>query len=141
MKNRRRNSILTALILLGASCRREPGSGGISDSTFVAVMAELRRVHNTAGLDSAQRAARRTQILQTRNLTPAQLEVAAKLLAQNPTRAQTVWQAVEKRAADTTAAPGADIPRTVAPPGATPPGATPPAGTPAVATPKPGAPK
>ena len=95
--------ILVALAAPATACRREPLSSGISDSTFVAVMAELKRVHYVSGLDSAQRAARRTEILQRHRLTAAQLETAARVLAQNPTRAQTVWQAVDRRAADTTA--------------------------------------
>jgi hypothetical protein len=95
--------ILAALAALATGCRREALSSGISDSTFVAVMAELKGVHDVPGLDSAQQAARRAEILQRHRLTPAQLETAARVLAQNPTRAQTVWQAVERRAADTTA--------------------------------------
>ena len=137
MGNRRRIAILSALVVMTANCRRDAGAGGMSDSTFVAVMADLRRVHNTAGLDSGQRAARRTQILQTRNLTPAQLEIAAKDIAQNPTRAQTVWQAIERRAADTTTAK----PAAVTPTAVTPPAGTPPADTTAAATRTPGTPK
>ena len=97
---------VTALVALGPTtgCRRAELATGISDSTYVAVMAELKRVHDSPGMDSAQRAARRDSILQSRGLTPAQLELAARHLAQNPARAQTVWQAVERRAADTTQA-------------------------------------
>jgi hypothetical protein len=100
------NRVLILLVALGpaAGCRRAELATGISDSTFVAVMADLKRVHDTPGMDSAQRAARRDSILQGRGLTPAQLETAARELAQNPGRAQTVWQAVERRAADTTQA-------------------------------------
>ena len=98
--------VLMVLVALAstAGCRREQLATGISDSTFVAVMADLKRVHDTPGMDSAQRAARRDSILQGRGLTPAQLEAAARALAQNPARAQTVWQAVERRAADSTQA-------------------------------------
>lgn len=93
---------LATLGALNAGCRREALSSGISDSTFVAVMADLKRVQDGPGMDSATRAARRTEILRSRGLTPEQLEAAARVLARNPTRAQTVWQAVDRRAADTT---------------------------------------
>jgi hypothetical protein len=99
-----RHSLLMVLVFLGlgASCRRSELATGVSDSAFVAVMADLKRVQNAAGLDSAQRGARRDSILQSRGLTPAQLEAAARTLAQNPGRAQTVWQAIERRAAEPT---------------------------------------
>ena len=98
--------LVIVLVTLGtaAGCRGSQLATGISDSTYVAVMADLKRVQNTPGMDSAWRAARRDSILQSRGLTPAQLEAAARQLAQNPGRAQTVWQAVERRAADTTQA-------------------------------------
>ena len=96
--------VLILLVIIGpaAGCRREDLATGISDSTFVAVMADLKRVRDTPGMDSAQRAQRRDSVLQSRGLTPAQLEAAAHQLARNPGRAQPVWQAVERRAADTT---------------------------------------
>lgn len=90
--------VLTSIV----GCQRAQLATGVSDSTFVAVMAELKRVRDAPGVDSGHRAARRDSILQRRGLTPAQLEVAARRLAENPTRAQTVWQAVERRANDTT---------------------------------------
>ena len=97
-------SILFVLVVVAsvAGCERSQLATGVSDSTFVAVMAELKRVHDAPGVDSTRRAAQRDSILQRRGLTPAQLEAAAKRLAQNPARAQTVWQAVQRRANDTT---------------------------------------
>src|SRR5262245_4926404 len=99
-------SILFVLVILASvsGCQRSQLSTGVSDSTFVAVMAELKRVRDAPGVDSGRRAARRDSILQRRGLTPAQLEAAARRLAQNPARAQTVWQAVERKANDTTKA-------------------------------------
>ena len=97
------------IVLLGvafsafaSACRDSTLATGVSDSTFVAVMAELKRTKDAPGLDSAGRDARRKAILQGRGLTPAQLESAAVQLAKNPTRAQAVWQAIERRALDTT---------------------------------------
>jgi hypothetical protein len=90
-----------ALTALASGCRDSTLATGVSDSTFVAVMAELKRAKDAPGLDSAGRDARRKAILQGRGLTPAQLESAAVQLAKNPTRAQAVWQAIERRALDT----------------------------------------
>lgn len=90
-----------ALCALASGCRDSTLATGVSDSTFVAVMAELKRTKDAPGLDSAGRDARRKAILQGRGLTPAQLESAAVQLAKNPTRAQAVWQAIERRALDT----------------------------------------
>lgn len=87
-----------------AGCRRTQLAQGVSDTAFVRVMSALKRVHDAPGVDSARRAALRDSILQSQGLTPAQLESAAAHLAQNPQRAQTVWQAIERRAADTTSA-------------------------------------
>ena len=84
-----------------AGCQRSRDLNGVAETKFVAVMADLKRVRDKPGVDSARRAFQRDSILQSRGLTPAQLEGAAKQLAQNPARAQTVWQAVERRANDT----------------------------------------
>ena len=99
-----RHSLLVVLIGLGsaAGCRRSELATGVSDSAFVAVMADLKRVQDAPGIDSAQRAARRDSVLQSRGLTPAQLEAAALQLARNPGRAQTVWQAIQQRASEPT---------------------------------------
>ena len=114
------SSVVRHIVLLGlvsalASCRDSTLATGVSDSTFVAVMAELKRAHDAPGLDSAGRDARRRAILQGRGLTPAQLESAAVQLAKNPTRAQAVWQAIQRRAVDTavTAPPGDTTRKTV----------------------------
>lgn len=97
-----RHALLVVLVVLAsaASCRRSQLATGVSDSTFVAVMADLKRVQEAPGLDSAGRAARRDSILQSRGLTPPQLEAAARVLAGNPTRAQTVWTAIVRRASE-----------------------------------------
>ncbi len=89
-------------------CTRSRDLNGVSETKFVAVMAALKQVRDKPGLDSSRRAKSRDSILQKEGLTPAQLEAAAVQLAKNPARAQTVWQAVEQRANDTSAvrAPG-----------------------------------
>jgi len=114
--------IVLVMLVSAASCRRSRLATEVSDSTFVSVMADLKRVQEASGLDSAGRAARRDSILQSRGLTPAQLESAARDLADNPTRAQTVWTAIQQRVAEPTtapaapAAPAATSPTTPAPP-------------------------
>ena len=94
-------ALLAVVGALASGCRSSTLATGVSDSTFVAVMADLKRAHDTPGLDSAGRDTRRKAILQGRGLTPAQLESAAAQLAKNPTRAQAVWQAIQRRAVDT----------------------------------------
>lgn len=96
------SAIVLVVLASVAGCRGRGPSDGVADTTFVAVMAALKNVRDAPGLDSATRAFRRDSILQGRGLKEAQLEAAARRLAQNPARAQTVWQAVERRAADTT---------------------------------------
>src|SRR4051812_4869362 len=103
-----RVSFFLVVLASVAACQRSGLSNGVSDTKFVAVMAELKRVRDTPGLDSGRRAFKRDSILQSQGLTPAQLEAAAKRLADNPVRAQTVWQAVERRANDTLAVTAAD---------------------------------
>src|SRR6185436_14420218 len=99
----RTHVVSLAVMVLAAvgACRRSRDLNGVSETKFVAVMAALKQVRDRPGLDSARRAASRDSILQKEGLTPAQLEGAARQLAQNPARAQTVWQAVEQRANDT----------------------------------------
>src|SRR6476646_8238693 len=83
------------------ACRRSRDLNGVSETKFVAVMAAVKQGRGRPGLDTGRPAARRDSSWQKEGLTPAQLEGAAKQLAQNPARAQTVWQAVEQRANDT----------------------------------------
>ena len=94
-------SLSWVLLASSAACRRSRDLNGLSEARFVAVMAALKQVRDRPGLDSAQRAHGRDSILQKEGLTASRLEGAAKQLAQNPARAQTVWQAIERRANDT----------------------------------------
>ena len=98
----RRGALVCVLLAAVTGCQPSRGADGVSDTTFVTVMAALKNVHDAPGMDSATRAFKRDSILQRKGLKPAQLEAAARRFAQNPARAQTVWQAVERRAADTT---------------------------------------
>ena len=88
-----------ALLLALSACRRAEPRVGVSDSVFVATMAELRKVQANQTLDSAQRAAARRAALQKQKLTPAQLEQAAASLASDPERAALVWTEIDRRVA------------------------------------------
>ena len=71
---------------------------GVTDSTFVATMTELNRIDADEGLDSARRVSARDSVLQGRDLTAAQLEAAARALADDPDRAYTLWQRIVRNA-------------------------------------------
>lgn len=86
-------------------CRRGEIVSGVTDSTFVAAMSELRRVESAPTRDSASRAAARAAVLQRQGLTPAELERAARALAGDPERATEIWRAIDRRANST---PGSD---------------------------------
>ena len=78
-------------------CDRRGGGAGLDDSTFVATMAELRRVHADTVSSVAQRDSARRKVLQTRGLTPVELDSYARDLADDPERAVLVWQALERK--------------------------------------------
>lgn len=74
---------------------------GVTDSTFVATMTALNRIDVDEALDSARRVSARDSVLQSRDLTAAQLEAAARALADDPDRAYTVWQRIVRNAETT----------------------------------------
>jgi len=87
------------IVCLGAAgCHRGEIVAGVSDSSFVRAMAELRRVNSDAALDSAAKASARAAVLQREGLTPAQLERAATALADDPGRAGAVFAAIDSAA-------------------------------------------
>ena len=91
------------LVLALAGCDRGESLAGISDSTFVATMVELRKIQEDPILDSAAQAAARTEVLQSRGLTPEALERAARALADDPAHAADIAQAIDRQArGDTT---------------------------------------
>ena len=81
-------------------CRSAEIVEGLSDSTYVATIAALRRVQQ-ASPDSVRRTRLRDSILQSRGLTAGELERAARVLADDPARAQRLWQAIEQKMSDT----------------------------------------
>lgn len=70
---------------------------GVSDSAFVASMADLRRI-GAVGADSTATSAARRRVLQQRGLTTEQLERAARALAADPERATAIFEAIQRRA-------------------------------------------
>lgn len=78
-------------------CARGDIVPGVSDSAFVATMADLRRVQGSTP-DTAALAATRKRILQQRGLTVEQMDRAGRALANDPQRAADIFDAVDKRA-------------------------------------------
>lgn len=96
----RRISHVPLLLVLGVlGCSRLGGGSGLDDSTFVATMAELRLVHADIAVSESQRDSARREVLQTRGLTPDELDSHARELAEDPERAVLVWQAIERKVA------------------------------------------
>ncbi len=98
----RRFGHVPLFLMLGVmSCNGRGSGAGLDDSTFVATMAELRRVHGDSAISTPQRDAARLKVLQARGLTPAELDSHARELAEDPERAVQVWQALERKLAAT----------------------------------------
>jgi hypothetical protein len=96
---------LIAVAILVAACRRGEIVAGVSDSSFVAAMADLRQLAREPGFDSTARARARQGVLQSRGLTLEQLDRAAAQLAREPERAADLWRAIEQKAATLGAPP------------------------------------
>jgi hypothetical protein len=94
--------------LLAGGCRRTEIVAGVTDSSFVAAMTELRRIRSDSSMDSTRRSAARAKALQGRGLTVDQLEAAARQLATQPERAVLIWREIDRRV---TAPPPPPIPK------------------------------
>lgn len=82
---------------LGAGgCQGRDIVPGVSDSTFVQTMAALRRVASDSMLGDSARAHRRDSVLRQHGVTAPQLERAARALADDPDRAESLFQAVNR---------------------------------------------
>ena len=79
------------------ACRRGEITAGVSDSTYVATMIALTRINQEEGRDSASRAAARDSVLQSRGLTPDDIERAARALEQDPAHAVELWAKIRTR--------------------------------------------
>ena len=87
--------LILACAIVG--CARGDIVPGVSDSAFVAAMAELRRAQGST-TDTVALAAMRQRILQQRGLTVEQLDRAGRALANDPQRAADLFDAIDKRA-------------------------------------------
>src|SRR4051812_40005830 len=89
--------ILVLACAMVGGCARGDIVPGVSDSTFVATMAELRRAEGST-TDTAALGAARRRILQQRGLTVEVMDRAARALANDPDHAADLFDAIEKRA-------------------------------------------
>lgn len=87
-------TVILACAIVG--CARGDIVPGVSDSAFVATMAELRRAEGST-TDTVALAAVRRRILQQRGLTVEQMDRAARALANDPQRASDLFSAIDKR--------------------------------------------
>ena len=87
---------VTLICSLAAGCRtRHAPSLGMSDSTFVGALRELRRVQADSSLDVTMKDSSRRMILRRFGVTSAQLEHASRVLAESPARASDLWRQIE----------------------------------------------
>jgi hypothetical protein len=108
--------VILLLCLIAAGCRRDEIVDGVTDSGFVAAMAELRRIQMDQALDSVRRDSARQLALQRRGLTLEQLEAAASVLSEEPKRATALFRAIELRIASPVGQSTSDsTPRNVTP--------------------------
>src|SRR5688500_9234550 len=101
------------LAVAALACGRGEIVDGVSDSTFVAALADLPRIRADPLLDDAARDSARRHALQSRGLTVEQMDRAALELADDPERARELLQAVRVRlmpGADSTDGRGGDAP-------------------------------
>jgi hypothetical protein len=92
----RRICAFVVTVVLCTACRRSGIAVGVSDSTYVRVIAELRRLPHAAGGDTSTRARARDSILRTYGVTAAQLESATAALASQPDRAGVLFRAIDQ---------------------------------------------
>lgn len=109
MKSFRMGALIVCLLLAGCPGRNE--WAGMSDSTFVDVMARLHRIETDDRLSREERDSLRRVVLQEEELTPEQLEAAARMLATDAQRAQDVWQAIERKSGEPATAPETPVRR------------------------------
>ena len=90
---------LALILALGAGgCQGREIVAGVDDSTFVRTMAALRQVQGDSTIGDAVRRVRRDSVLKRNRVTADQLERAARALADDPPRAEALFQAVNRTA-------------------------------------------
>jgi hypothetical protein len=71
----------------------------MTDSTFVQAMVRLRRIAEDSLLDSLARDSARHMALRDSKVTATQMDSAARMLAREPKRADTLWKTIESQLA------------------------------------------
>lgn len=90
---------LVLVLTIVPGCDRSNGLPGMTEEEFVQTMAELRRIEQDFTLDSAARTTARRNTLQERDLSPEELEAAARALAEaDPDHALKVWERIDSLA-------------------------------------------
>jgi len=82
----------------------------MSDSTFIGALSELRRVQADTSLDATMKDSTRRIVLRRYKVTSAQLEHAARVLAESPARASDLWRQIESAPRATLLKPTAPVP-------------------------------
>lgn len=120
---------LSFTLLISSGCRSREIVRGVPDSTFVSTIVALRRVPQMVPADSGRRLAVRDSILRAHGVSREQLDAAARVLAQRPSRAKSVWDAIDTKSgvSGTSATTSAAVAPSVQTVPATPPIAVPPA--------------
>ncbi len=102
---------VTLICVLAGGCRRSHAPRlGMTDSTFVGALRELRRVQGDSSLDVTMKDSSRRMVLRRYNVTSAQLEHAARVLAESPAHASDLWRQIESAARPAVAKATAPIP-------------------------------
>ena len=91
--------IVVVVVAAGCPAADRPVDLGMSDSTFVRTLVRLRRVAEDTALDSLAKDSARKVVLRNQKVTVEQLDSAAKALAAQPRRADTLWQTIENQMA------------------------------------------
>jgi hypothetical protein len=87
---------VTLICAIAGGCRNGGApSLGIADTTFVGTLSELRRTETDTSLDVTMRDSTRRMILRRHKVSSAQLEHAARVLAESPARASDLWRQIE----------------------------------------------
>jgi hypothetical protein len=87
---------VTLICAIAGGCRngRAPNLG-MPDTTFVNTLGELRRIETDTSLDVTMKDSSRRMVLRRHKVTSAQLEHAARVLAESPARASDLWRQIE----------------------------------------------
>jgi len=88
-------AICVGILLTACPPAEKKARLGMSDSVFVHSMIELRKASSDTTMDAMMRDSTRRLILQRYHLTPEQLDTAARALAAQPARAESLWKLVD----------------------------------------------